>query len=87
MKVKPFRVPEQIVLPGLVVQVRQVNRSTPELEGADGSWEYTGGTATIYVCKSMGIKRKRYIILHELQHGMTDYLHDCLDNHADKVKP
>ena len=89
MKVRPFRIPKSIVLPGLVVTVREDEATGPVLEGADGDWRYDepDGAATITINRALPLERKRYILIHELQHVLVDYLHDVLDNHADKVKP
>jgi hypothetical protein len=89
VKVRPFRIPKSIVLPGLVVSVREGKRDAHPLEGADGDWRYDepDGTATITLNRALPIERKRYILIHELQHVLVDYLHDVLDNHTDKVKP
>ena len=87
MKVRSFRIPKAIVLPGLVVSVHEDDAASPILEGSDGDWRYDAASAVITLDRALTIERKRYILLHELQHVLTDYMHDVLDNHADKVKP
>ena len=87
MNVRPFRIPRQIVLPGTVVQVREVPALDPILEGADGIWEYVDGTPTISLNSQMPLTRKRYLLLHELHHVIVDYLHEAIQSHSDKVKP
>lgn len=86
MRVKPFRIPETIVLPGLLVYVRQVPASDPELQGADATWDYDDTNAVIRLRKSLAIKRKRYLLLHELFHVIADYMHDVGDNHQHIIK-
>mgnify|MGYP001604286677 FL=1 len=88
MKVKPFRIPKAIVLPGLVVQVSEVPPDGPELEGSmDGAWEYLDGAPRIWLNREMPLTRKRYMLLHELHHVIVDYLHTAMQEHPDKVKP
>lgn len=87
VKVRPFRIPNAIVLPGLLVAVREDDAESTALEGADGDWNYDERAAVITLNRALPIERKRYILLHELQHVLTDYMHDVLDNHTDKVKP
>lgn len=83
MKIVEFRIPKSITLPGLVIQVKQV---TPEELGgnADGSWDYdpATGKAEIRINKRLKISRRRYILIHELQHVMTDYLHVALTSYG-----
>lgn len=99
MKVKLFRIPKQIVLPGLLVTVRQLPSDHPSLgktpackacgslEGAaaDATWEYDETTAVINLNARASIRRKRYLVIHELGHVMWDYLHDVRDNHKHVV--
>lgn len=88
MKVKPFRIPQSIVLPGVVVSVREVPGDGPELEGSmDGAWEYVDGGPRIWLNRGMPLPRKRYMLLHELHHVIVDYMHEALQDHPDKVKP
>lgn len=99
MKVKLFRIPKQIVLPGLLVTVRQLPPDNPALgrtpacracgsqesDGADATWEYDETTAVININRKCSIRRKRYLVIHELGHVMWDYLHDVRDNHQHVV--
>lgn len=88
MKVRPFRIPKSIVLPGLVVSVSEVHPGAVELEGADGAWRYDeGGAPRVFINTQMPLTRKRYILLHELHHVIVDYLHMAMQEHPDKVKP
>jgi Zn-dependent peptidase ImmA (M78 family) len=87
MKVRPFRIPKAIVLPGLVVAIREDDAASPILEGADGDWRYDERQAVITLDRALPIARKRYILLHELQHVLTDYMHDVLDNFSDVACP
>jgi len=67
-----FRIPKKIQLPGFTIIVRE--ESDQELS-VEGTWEYepTTGTAVIRIQKSLPIRRKRYILVHELQHAIIDY--------------
>ena len=87
VKVKPFRIPKAIVLPGIVVRVLEVPSESPELEGADGAWEYVDGGPTVWINTSMVLPRKRYLLLHELHHVIVDYLHSAMQDHPELVKP
>jgi Zn-dependent peptidase ImmA (M78 family) len=86
MRVRRFRIPDHIVLPGLLVRVKQVPASDPELQGADATWDYDDTTAVITIKRSVPIKRKRYLLLHELIHVLADYHHDAGDNHQHIIK-
>lgn len=85
MKVKPFRIPRQIVIPGLLVTVRQLPADHKDLDGADATWDYDDDRAVINVCRSLPIRRKRYLVWHELGHVILDLLHDVRDNHKNVV--
>jgi Zn-dependent peptidase ImmA (M78 family) len=88
MKIRRFRIPTHIVLPGLLVNVKQVmgKESDLELQGADATWDYDDTTAVIRLRKNLPIKRKRYLLLHELIHVIADYHHDAGDNHQHIIK-
>jgi hypothetical protein len=85
VKVKAFRIPKQIVIPGLLVVVNQRPRNHPDLgEDVDATWDYDGGKggrAVITICQSVSLRRKRYLVWHELGHVIWDLLHDVRDNH------
>jgi Zn-dependent peptidase ImmA (M78 family) len=102
VRIKPFRIPKAIVLPGLAIQVEMVPRKTlrdakpcdhcgrevAEDEGNDADWQYDGnGLARIRISSRAPITRKRYLVLHELQHVMTDYLHMAIQNHPNLIAP
>lgn len=78
MFIKPFRIPKQIVLPGLVVQVRKVPRK--EIE-ADGCWVYDPKTreAVVLIARDLGDAVQRYTLLHELQHVCVDLLDQAIE--------
>ena len=81
MKIVPFRIPKQVVLPGLVVQVRTA--PTKEIEGNTGLWLYNeDGTALILLNASKSLAVQRYTLLHELQHVMTDYVDQALERYG-----
>jgi hypothetical protein len=86
VKLKPFRIPKTIVIPGLVIRVKHVPRSGPELEGDDGAWAYDVGTgeATIYIASDLTkMARQRYVLMHEMDHMWTDYIHVALSYYRD----
>lgn len=82
MRIVPFRIPKQVVLPGLVVQVRQV--TARELPDSDGDWQcdMETGEALIRLRRHLSLTHKRYILLHELQHVLTDYTDAALTSHS-----
>ena len=81
MKISRFRIPKKIALPGVVISVREL----PEKEmTADASWEYDAA-AIIFIRKDLPIRRKRYLLLHELQHVLVDLMYVSLDDHPDIV--
>ena len=86
MKVKAFRIPKQVVLPGLLVSVHQVPATHKSLDNGDGTfsdatWTYDDRTAVISVRRSAPLRRKRYLVWHELGHVLWDLMHDVRDNH------
>lgn len=85
MKVKPFRIPRVIVIPGLLVTVRQLPAAHPALDGADATWEYDDEKAVINIRRAASVRRKRYLVYHELGHVLWDLLHDVRDNHKQVV--
>lgn len=88
VKVRPFRIPRNIVLPGLVVGVTEAVSDDACLDGADGAWRYgLDGSPRIFINQGMKLTRKRYILLHELHHVIVDYLHMCMQDHPNLVKP
>ena len=90
MKVKAFRIPKQIVLPGLLVSVHQVGPRHVSLANGDGTfsdatWSYDDETAVISVRRTASLRRKRYLVWHELGHVLWDLIHDVRDNHKHVV--
>ena len=75
---KKLVIPNQIKFPfGYVVKVRQV---LPVLlpGGVDGTWD--ADSRVIMINKLCNIKRRRYLITHEMQHALTDWTHWIMDN-------
>lgn len=88
MKVRPFRIPKHIVMPGVVIQVDVVAPSKPDLSGdtlrsSSGDFEYDPrtGRCRIRINSTLPLPRQRVTLIHELQHFMTDYLHVALTYH------
>ena len=81
MKLSKFRIPKSIPFLGTRIAVRQLPASEMT---ADASWEYDAeGAAVIFIRKDLGIRRKRYLILHEMGHVILDLLHVGLDDNPD----
>ena len=84
-----MRLPTRVHFPfGYIVHIRQVTDAEiiaavdgegPE-DMADGCWMVD--TRTIYIRKSLPLRRRRYILSHELGHALWDWQHDCLDANA-----
>jgi Zn-dependent peptidase ImmA (M78 family) len=80
LKVKAFRIPRQVVIPGLVVTVRERPVNHEDLDGAKAIWDYDPeGRAVITIREDLPIEKKRYLLLHELQHLTIDYLAMAID--------
>jgi Zn-dependent peptidase ImmA (M78 family) len=82
MRIVPFKIPKQVVLPGLVVQVKVVEVGAVDEDGdvcqsKGGDWGYDPNAhkAVIRLAKDLTTEEARYVLLHELQHVMIDYLH------------
>mgnify|MGYP001574712457 FL=1 len=79
---KQRRIPTKIILPfDYVVTVQQVPPQSEALlaEGgySDGIWDPL--SRIISVNNKLPAKRKRYIVIHEMQHALVDLLHDLAD--------
>jgi len=93
VRVKPFRIPRQIVMPGIVIHVHVLHPGHVDDEGdelpsrqADFHYDPFTGACRIRIASDLTLPEQRYALLHELQHFMTDYLHVAIKYHADLVK-
>ena len=79
MKIKAFRIPSRISLPGIVIQVKQV--PTEEIEGSAAQWDYdvSTGQALIRIAENLPIGNKRYALYHELNHVWVDLIDVALE--------
>lgn len=86
-----MRLPNYVRFPfGYVCKVKQVtDHEMRKIVGvdvgddiSDGLWD--GDSGTIYIRKSLPVRRKRYILGHELGHAFLDWQHFCLDAGAMK---
>lgn len=86
-----MRLPKSVRFPfGYVCRVKQVTttemKQLADVESSDaddipdGLWEVD--TQTIYIIKSLPVRRKRYVLGHELAHAFFDWQHFCLDSGA-----
>ena len=83
-----MRLPARVRFPfDYTVKVRQVtDREMREFSddapgdplSVDGLW--IADDRTIYIRKCLRVRRKRYILGHELQHAFLDWQHHCLNN-------
>lgn len=90
MKIRPFRIPKWIPLPGVVVRVVQAERGGPELAGDDAGWVYDSpdGAATIFLAKDIrSAARLRYLLYHELLHVLNDMMLVALRDYPDLFQP
>jgi Zn-dependent peptidase ImmA (M78 family) len=82
------RLPKKIHFPfGYVCLVKQVSDKqmkevVEDEDGADGAWDVE--TRTIFIRQTLPMKRKRYVLGHELGHSFLDWQHFCLDEGAMK---
>lgn len=69
---------------GYTVAVKQVSdaemKAENDGEGVDGLWDCE--TRTIYILRSLSVRRKRYILGHEMIHALADWQHDMLNDEA-----
>lgn len=79
------RIPRTVRLPfGYTVKVRNVSSAemrdaidaAPDEELPDGAW--VSDDMTIYLLGSTPLRRRRYVLCHELQHAVTDLTHQQL---------
>ena len=92
MRVLPFKIPKQIVLPGLIVQVHVVPPGHQDDEGDTllskySDWDYDPirQRAVVRIASDLTLPGQRYALIHELQHILVDYLHCALKYHPEKV--
>lgn len=74
------RIPKQVRFPfGYVVTVRQVSDQELDkaIEGVDACWDCN--ERSIWIRRSLPIKRRRYLLAHELGHAWLDWQHQYLD--------
>ncbi len=79
---KPLHpLPRTITLPyGYVVKIRTVPAGECKEEDGkvlDGWWDED--THTIFIKRTLGAARRRYILGHEFQHAALDWIHHCLN--------
>lgn len=89
MRVVPFRIPKQVVLPGLVVRVRLTEPGTPDEFGSvlgESQADWEDRTAVIRIDRTLPIEEQRYSLLHELHHVIVDYLHCAMKFHPKIVR-
>lgn len=77
-----MRLPRTLVFPfGFIIKLKCVTAAemkSAQADDCDGYWDV--GTRTIYLRRRLPAKRLRYILLHEMQHALTDYIHEMLDD-------
>lgn len=81
-----MRLPARVNLPfGYDIQVRQVSDAEMRTQNddgelSDGLWDVE--TRTIYIRKALSLRRRKYILGHEVTHAVNDWIHSCLDESA-----
>ena len=87
MKNKRNHIPARVVLPfGYIVTIKQISDAEMDKmlerdkagEPCDGYWNVDN--RTLYVLKKMLMKRKRYIVAHDMIHAVNDWMHQCMDD-------
>lgn len=77
-----MKLPRRVVFPfGYVVQVLQV---PPEVLSGDSDSEWNADTRTITINKQCAVARRRYLLLHELEHALNDLHHWAMDTGVGK---
>lgn len=88
-----LRLPRVVRLPfGFAVRVRVTTAaemaracrwSLAEAQTVEGSWDWD--SRTIYVRSTLPPRRKRYVLAHELQHAVTDWIGHLLGREEAKA--
>ena len=76
-----LRIPTRVVFPfGYRISIRMVTDAemAERDPNADGVWD--SETRTIYIRKRLPVRRRRYILGHELGHAWLDWQHRFLDD-------
>lgn len=81
---KAYHLPRKIVLPfDYSVKVKLATptqcRTTDASQGEVYGW-WDPDTKTIYIRKTLKPAQKRYILAHEMQHAILDWMHEKLDS-------
>lgn len=78
MRISRFRIPRTVRLPGIVIAVHELpdTEMTHDGELCDGYFNYSieDGTSWIDIRKNLPITKKRYVLIHEIQHAIVDLL-------------
>lgn len=89
MKIRPFRIPKSIPLPGVLIRVDREARDSRSLEGDDASWLYDNpdGAARIVLASDIrDVARLRFLLYHELAHVVNDMTLVALKDYPDLFK-
>ena len=76
-----LRIPSKVYFPfGYTITVRQVtDKDMTELApDCDAYWNV--GTRTICIRKALSIKRRIYLLGHEMTHALADFQHEFMDS-------
>ena len=77
-----MRLPRTLVFPfGYKIKLKFCTAAELKAEDAedlDGYWDVD--TRTIFLRRRLPAKRLRYLLVHEMQHALTDYFHQMLDD-------
>lgn len=83
-----WKIPTWVNLPGLRVRVKVVPPDEAEvLGGTDGLWlyDYEKGSAVVMIDGTHSVPVQRYILCHELQHVLVDYLDVMLEKFPGQI--
>lgn len=89
MKIKPFRIPTHISLPGILIRVDRAPREGSVLEGDNAAWIYDNPDGEARVILAQDIKevaQLRWLIYHELPHIGNDMQLVALRDYPDLFK-
>lgn len=78
MRIERFDIPDTLSLPGIDVVVEEVPYIGAD---TDADWSYDSGQIRIRLLRSLGIRRKRFLLYHELTHALNDIILVGLQDH------
>ncbi len=79
----PFGFAVRVRVTTAAEMARACRWSLAEAQAVEGAWDWD--SRTIYVRSALPPKRKRYVLAHELQHAVTDWIGHLLGREEAKA--